>query len=246
MVVKEVGEDDDDDDDDNDEKSDLTLRVARLSITPAATEKPVSNDNDEKPDLTLHIPRVSFTVPSNDANAPLRASSAVEQYASNIAPSPINVIRRSSSVPAINIEIPTIVRPTSRVSLVQSPSGSANPRHHHRDVAPSNPLRRLGHVLHSLVKNSRARGVSQHLEEARLGIDGVEGGVEGGEGEGGSSTNTSDENLPHQVFEAFPKLNRMLWFNSIKVAIVFCGLTSVLVSINIVYNIVLAARGNSQ
>jgi hypothetical protein len=75
---------------------------------------------------------------------------------------------------------------------------------------------------------------------------GVEDGIEGnGNGEGGSSNNTSDD-IPHRTFEAFPKLNRKRWFDSTKVAIVFCGLTSLLVCINIVYNIVLAARGSSQ
>jgi len=229
------------DDDDNDEKTDLTLQVPRMSTTAAAIA-----DDEEKPHLTLEIPRVSLTVPSNSTAASPRASSAVEHYTSNIAPSPIHGIRRSSSVPGIKIELPPIIpRPASQVAMVRSPSGSADPEHRHRDTAPFNPLRRLGHILRSLVKNFRVREIS-HLDsypaEVRLEEGGVGDGIED-DGEGGLSTNSSDDNIPHRTFEAFPKLNSKRWFDSTKVAIVFCGVTSVLICIDVIYNIVLAARG---
>ena len=55
-----------------------------------------------------------------------------------------------------------------------------------------------------------------------------------------------DDEAPRWAFEAFPKLNRMRWFNSTKAAIVFGMLTTTMVAANVIYNIVLAAHGNYQ
>ena len=57
---------------------------------------------------------------------------------------------------------------------------------------------------------------------------------------------SKDHETPRWPFEAFPTLNRMRWFNSTKVAIVFCTLTTTMVSVAVIYNIVLAAHGNYQ
>lgn len=57
---------------------------------------------------------------------------------------------------------------------------------------------------------------------------------------------TEDQEMPRWTFEAFPRLNRMRWFNSTIVTIVFCMLTTIMVSANVIYNIVLAAHGNYQ
>jgi hypothetical protein len=62
-----------------------------------------------------------------------------------------------------------------------------------------------------------------------------------------SSFHTIEEHeTPPWAFEAFPKLNRMRWFNSAKVAIAFCMLTTIMVLANIAYNILLAVHGNYQ
>jgi hypothetical protein len=229
-VAVAVGEDDDD------EKPHISTAIASLH-----------SDNNEKPDLTLQIPRASLAVPSNTTSTTasrIRASSAVENYASSIAPSPTHVIRRSSSVPEIRVEIPTIVpRLSSQVVPVQSPET----RHH--DTSPSSILRRFRRTLHPLIENFRIRGIGRrdsHREEVGLEAGGVEDeihGISDGEGEGRPSNNTSDDDIPHRTFEAFPTLNQKRWFDSTKTAMVFCGLTSVLICIDVVYNIVLAARG---
>lgn len=268
-VVKEINNNNDDDDDD-DEKLNFFTRISGPAA--AAVVGGIANpefDNNEKPNLTLHIPRASLTVPSSDttntttaAASPIGASSAtVENYSSSIARSPTHVVRRSLSVQEIKIEIPNLpglplAGPTS--------GGSAESVHrHHHDTSsssPSNLLRRLGY--YSLFKNFRIRRIScrdLQSEEVGLEVGGVADGVGVGVGNGnddddddndeGSSNNTldDDDDITHYPkFEAFPRLNRTRWFDSIKVAIVFCGLTSVLVCINVVYNIVLAARGSGQ
>lgn len=62
-----------------------------------------------------------------------------------------------------------------------------------------------------------------------------------------SNADDGDVGAGHtRPFEAFPTLNRRPWFDSVKVAMMFCVLTSGLVMANIVYNIVLAARGSGQ
>jgi hypothetical protein len=64
---------------------------------------------------------------------------------------------------------------------------------------------------------------------------------------GVSSFHTIGEyETPSWTFEAFPKLNRMRWFNSAKLAIAFCLLTTIMVLANVAYNILLAIHGNYQ
>jgi hypothetical protein len=56
---------------------------------------------------------------------------------------------------------------------------------------------------------------------------------------------TEDHDAPPQTFEAFPAL-RTHGFNSAKVAIMFCMLTTLMVFANVAYNIVLVIHGNHQ
>jgi len=56
----------------------------------------------------------------------------------------------------------------------------------------------------------------------------------------------SDDETPVRVFEAFPTLNGIRWFSSVKFAIVSCVLTSVMIIATIIYNIIQAVHNGGQ